>query len=269
MIPAVTLRKNHCHAPALILGLLLTLIAGCAARQPMLHPDDAPAEAWARFQETQQASAAMPNAFSLSASLYYSAEGRTNRTILDIWGNRAYPLRLNIRAGIGTTLAHMREDGEGLMVFYPSENKAFIHPDSRAAMPALGLDLPFNLRDLSMLLLGSASRLMPAEYASARLDGQAYVYTLPSGSAIAEVRLLPDGSLSSLAGRGKQPWRIDITEYKQISEAGIIPGRLAMSVPPKQRATLRLRTLSFRDEPWATSALELKLPPQIEASVVQ
>lgn len=269
MIPAVTYRKNHCHAPALILGFLLAFIAGCAARQPVLHPDASPSEAWARFQEAQQASAAMPNAFSLSASLYYRAEGRTNRTILDIWGNRAYPLRLNIRAGIGATLAHMREDEDGLMVFYPSENKAFMHPDSRAAMPALGLDLPFNLRDLSMLLLGSISRLMPAEYTSARMDGQAYVYTLPSGSAIAEVRLLPDGSLSSLAGRGKQPWRIDIAEYKRTSEAGITPGRLAMSVPPKQSATLRLRTLSFRDEPWEASALELKLPPQIEAAVVR
>lgn len=261
--------KISCRIQVLFLGLLLALVAGCAVRQSTPQFEATSAETWARFHKAQQASAALPNAFSLSASLYYSAGGRTNRTILDIWGNRTYPLRLNIRAGIGATLAHMREDEDGLMVFYPSELKAFFHPDSRAAMPALGLDLPFNLHDLSMLLIGPASGLVPAEYVSARLDGQEYVYTLPSGSAIAEVRLRPDGSLSGLAGRGKQSWRIAIEGYRRIPEGVNCPERLAMSVPSRQDATLRLRNVAFRDEPWDPKALELMLPPQTEAVVVQ
>lgn len=268
-MPARGYCKISCRILVLLLGLMSALVAGCAVRQPTPRLDATSAETWARFQETRQASDALPDAFSLSASLYYSAEGRTNRTILDIWGNRAYPLRLNIRAGIGATLAHMREDEDGLMVFYPSELKAFFHPDSRAAMPTLGLDLPFNLHDLSTLLIGQGSRLVPAEYVSARLEGQEYVFAMPSGSAIAEVRLLPDGSLSGLAGRGKRPWRIDIEGYRRIPEGVSCPERLAMSVPSRQDATLRLRALSFRREPWNPKALELALPPQTETAIIQ
>ena len=120
-----------------------------------------------------------------------------------------------------------------------------------------------------MLLLGQANRLVPAVYVSARLDGREYVYALPSDSAIAEVRLLPDGSLSGLTGRGERPWTIEIAGYRRHPEAGNIPERLSMSVPQRQEASVRLRNLSFREEPWEATALELKLPPQVQAAVIR
>jgi len=250
--------------PLLLLGL--TWLAGCAAIQPT-PTSPAPGDVWTRFLTQQQALAQAPDDISLSASLYYTTQERTNRTILDLWGRRDYPLRLNIRAGIGASLALMREDETGLLVFYPSEGKAFQHPDSRAAMPAMGLDLPFNLRDLTALLTGPATRLLPDKFISASLVNGTYAFAMPLDSPVAEVRLLADGRLAGLHGRGPRPWRIEVARHKRIEGHGTSPEQLTMDVPSGQNgqngqnASLRLRSLAFRSEPWEDKALALDLPP--------
>lgn len=252
-----------------VLATLLVLVcAGCALRTAPPQVELPPAEAWSLFRARQEALTAAPDDISLKATLYYTAEGRSNRTILELWGDREYPLRMNISAGVGTTLALMREDADGLVVYYPSENKAYVHPDSRAAMAALGLDLPFNLRDLAALLAGPATRLLPNEYASVRDAGGLFSYTLPPESTTGEVRLHPDGRLAGLAGHGDQPWHIDIASHKRVlAGRAYVPERLTMDVPGRQRATLRLRSLDFRATPWLPKALELEIPPQAETIV--
>ncbi len=251
---------------ALALAPLLAVMAGCAALRTGPQAELAPAEAWSRFRAGQQALAASPGDFSLKASFYFSSAGRTNRTILDFWGNRDYPLRLNIRAGVGATLALMREDADGLLVFHPTENKAYRHSDSRTAVSAMGLDLPFNLRDLAALLTGPATRLLPAEYASVRQEGGLYVYAMSQDLPVAEVRLHPDGRLASFSGHGAGLWSIAVEAYRQVGGASV-PERLAMAVPPSQSATLRVRSLDLRASPWPPAALSLELPPGAETII--
>lgn len=271
MSPArsASLHSRAISAPALALALIasLAVLAGCATMRtgPQAAPE--PAEAWSRFVAGQHTLAAAPADFSLKATFYFSSEGRTNRTVLDFWGSRDYPLRLNIRAGVGTTLVLMREDADGLLIFNPSENKAYLHPDSRAAVPAMGLDLPFNLRDMAALLAGPATRLLPAEYTSARQENGFFIYSMPRTSPVAEVRLYPDGRLAGLSGHGPHLWNIDIEKHRQVGAAQL-PERLDMAVPPSQKAALRVRSLDFRSEPWPSSSLALALPPRAVTTIV-
>ena len=56
----------------------------------------------------------------IKGSLYYSRvtpTRRTNRTLFSMWGDFDGPMRLDVSAGIGKLLAHIREDRAGLLVY--------------------------------------------------------------------------------------------------------------------------------------------------------
>ncbi len=166
--------------PALPLGLALGLVLACAACAPRVQLprfEDA-ASNHAAFQQRFVAPPVTASGVAVRASLLYSTRERSNRTDVQIFGDYALPLRLDVRAGFGTMLALMREDASGLLAFYPEKSKAYAHTDPVIGAQLLGMPFPFSLRDLALVLSGHFGTLVPA------------------GVVPAAIRALPDGGFA-------------------------------------------------------------------------
>jgi len=212
------------------------------------------------------------------ASLLYSTPARANRTDVQLFGEFARPLRLDVRAGIGTMLALMREDSAGLLAFYPDKSRAYAHSDPVIGAQLLGLPFPFALRELSLVLAGHFDTLVPQTPASIQaIAGGGFAFSYDSGP----VRLLVldqygrpermEGLLSKYfrtqAERegapvsGPRVWKIAFSGYPEEEGDPIGPAKtLTLTLPKGESAVLRVRSLTLREEPWATKALALPLP---------
>jgi hypothetical protein len=212
------------------------------------------------------------------ASLLYSTPTRANRTDVQIFGEYARPLRLDVRAGIGTMLALMREDNGGLLAFYPRDLRAYAHSDPVIGAQLLGLPFPFSLRDLALVLCGHFGTLVPqTPDAISVISGGGFAFSYSTGP----VRLLVldqygrpermEGQLSKYfraqVEREGQPvsgpraWSIKFSGYPEDSGDPVGPATvLTLTLPKGDSAVLRVRALQARQEPWQTKSLALILP---------
>ena len=241
--------------------LLATLVAGCAAVSP--KPVDTPAATkalWTRFRQ-QHTQVVKAQSFKISASLFYSTPKRGNRTLLSLWGNYAYPLRLDVNAGIGTALSHFRDDGQLWVAYFPGERTAYTHTDAILGQRALGLPFPFNLRDLSLMLSGDFSPFVPEDYAAAMAAPDGMGFSLDDSRASVLI-LDAQGRPVRMAGPMDQPWSLTLSEYPD--EGGGMARKLDLDLPGDEKAVLRIKSLEMKDEAWPLAGLKLPLPVDTE-----
>jgi len=273
------------HAPffprrtlrAMALAALLAL-AACAPRID-LPQYDLPRPDLQAFRERFTEPALEGNGLAVRASLLYSTPTRANRTDVQLYGEYARPLRMDVRAGIGTMLALMREDSGGLLAFYPDKSRAYAHSDPVIGAQLLGLPFPFSLRDLAMVISGHFETLVPEEPDAIHvLPGGGFAFNYNQGP----VRLLVldqygrpqrmEGQLSKYfrtqAERegqpvsGKREWTLKFEAYPEDDGDPVGPAkRLVLLLPKGDSATLRVRAVDVRREPWASKSLALALPP--------
>lgn len=258
---------------ALTLVLAAAILSGCTRRMPA-PVAEGPSRIWAAFQATW-CDGEVPPALTMKASLYYSrphnGKTRGNRTVVEFWGDTDTPLRLNVSAGMGSALAFMLENRDGLLAYYPGSARAYMHGDPVAGAQRLGLPLPFSMEDLAHVLAGDLSRLVPRTYDHAReltfnqhgLTG--WEYAFDSGG-LASLRLDVAGRPLRLTGRDAEGgrWSLQFDNYPDEGGPLAMADKLTLSLSTEERGVLRVKSREFRDRKWKPEALGLDLPDGTE-----
>ncbi|WP_419785699.1 hypothetical protein [Pseudodesulfovibrio sp.] len=248
--------------------LLLSVLPGCTPKHATDATADAPASAWIAFRQHYCVPPAAPGLL-VKASLYYTRltpVRRTNRTIVTLWGDFSEPMRLDLAAGIGKLLAHIREDRHGLLVYYPTEGKAFTHTDPVLGATRLGMPFPFSLTELARVTAGDFSGLLPRRADSGEWTGKGYRFTFAKGL-VSEIALDTDGRPVLLKGRTTEEeatardWTLEIGSYGEpVDGKPPLPGRISLALEDGETGVLRIRSRALRLAPWSAKALALPLP---------
>ncbi|MBI9081789.1 MAG: hypothetical protein JEY79_18870 [Pseudodesulfovibrio sp.] len=256
------------------LAATLTLVAlsGCATRNPSGAVQTSPEAAWQVFRQQYCTPSKKPGLL-VKASLSYSRPKpikRSNRTVISMWGNFSGPMRLDISAGIGKLLAHIREDTNGLLVFYPSDKVAYTHTNPVLGATRLGMPFPFSLNELANIVNGDFSGLVPNEYAEPGLQNSDFSYQFSNGL-VSRLVLNETGRPILLEGRTTkayetaQAWRLEINTYKEaVDKSAPLPEKLTLALDNGEKGVLRIKARELKVAPWPAKATDLKLPKNVK-----
>lgn len=245
--------------------LLLASFFGCAPKQPVEPLFDAAVPAWRAFRQNYCVPPEEPG-MKIKASLHYTREvpdKRSDRTRVSIWGNMEGPVRLDVSATFGRIVAMIREDQDGLLVFYPTEDRAYGHANSVLGATRLGMPFPFSLTELARVAMGDFSGLVPATFVEAKAENGHFIYTLENGLA-SSITLDGNGlpiiieGVAMSAYESARKWRLVLERYEE--DPTLLPSRLTLTMDNGERGVLRIKSREFRMDRWPERATELTLP---------
>lgn len=263
-------------ATLLCAALLAALLAGCTPK-PILDPDTDPAAwAWQEFR-AKRLGLKPPPALLMRGSFTYTSpapRSKTNRTVMLFFGDQGGPLRLDVQAGVGTSLAFIRESGEGLLAFYPDRRTAYKHWDPVLGAQRLGLPFPFSLADLARLVAGDFSTLIPGVHGEVRpVNSTGFQYAFSKGR-VTSLTLDYMGNPVAMTGplhrppredgvkREGETWTITFGSY---GDNGQRPcNMLTVDLPDGENGVLRIKSRELKLEPWPAQSLDLALPDGTE-----
>ncbi|WP_156921804.1 hypothetical protein [Desulfovibrio inopinatus] len=192
----------------------------------------------------------------MSAVIHYAKQGSGHRLLVDFFGNTNRPLRLDLKASVGTVIALWREDDLGVTVALPEKNEVRTFPDATQAAAALGMDLPFSLRQLAAILLGQFDEFLPSTASDATQTKQGIRYTLPDTSPFSSITLDFTGKAVHLTGHGASAWNAELTPW-----SSDIPGpayeKIVVETSDKAKIVLRVKSFAQFQEPMPDTGLEL------------
>ena len=244
---------------ALALTALVLLAAACARHAPQAPPT--PADGlWQAFGQSRLAASQSGPALSARASLQYSGPKRNSRVLLKLWGDLGYPLRLDVEAGIGASIAMLREDAKGLTAYFPQSGEAMVSADARRGLWPLGLDAPLSLADLAGLVAGTYDGLAPQAYASAEPSGEGgWTYGFQGPGPLATLTLDARARPVAMTGAwADSPWEMVLSGH---DGEGRTAQKMTLERPPDTRVVIRIKENERRHAPWPPEALALELPP--------
>ena len=245
---------------ALLFVVLLS--AGCLYQPEMevLHPGLSVKTVWKRFQAVQPETSFLDRGCRLKASLHFFSPQQSQRILLELWGNYALPLRLNFKAGFGKTFALWRVGADRWLGYVPQHQKAYTHPDSRIGVRRMGVESPFDIRELLFLLSGHWEGLIASEYQTGRyLAESGYRFTFPPGQRIREIILDHNGLPLAMRGGGRTDWSIELGQYKE-QQGRMIPFRVHLQNERQEEVLIAIKDFEPLRDPWPEDRLELRLP---------
>jgi hypothetical protein len=230
--------------------------AGREAPKPVL-----PAKAvWKRFQTVQPDDSLGHQGCRLKASLHFFSPQQNQRLVLELWGNYALPLRLDLKAGFGNTFALWRVDRDLWLSYLPEQQQAYTHPDSRVGIRRMGVDSPFDIQELLYLLTGHWEKLLASTYRTGRyVDNQGYRYTFAPGQRIREILLDRSGLPLVMRGGNPQDWSLRLSKYL-LKQGRMIPHRVHLKNSRQEEVLILIKDIEPVQKPWPGSRLELNLP---------
>ena len=243
----------------LVIFCCLALLCACA-RQPALEttPENRVAleQRWQKFAAIGAAEKADP--YRLQMSLRFGTEGDTRRVTALFWGNSQRQLRLDVMAGVGTTVAKILEDGQHFLVYSPSENKAYFYQGAAKPLLQVGVPVPFNLVHLADLLNGRYTAVFGNQFDKTAFsaDGKA-VYDLegqPGGRLTLNEQGLPVEWQEQPNGKG---WSMEI-QYSD--DAVPLPRRLNLAHSNGKRAIVLIKEREKPSQPFTKEQMALPLP---------
>ncbi len=252
--------------------LIPVMLHGCTAKKPVGLVQDTPEAAWQVFRQ-QYCNPQKAPGMLVKASLYYSRLKpikRTNRTVISMWGDFSGTMRLDVSAGIGKLLAHIRENKNGLLAFYPSDKKAYTHVNPVLGATRLGMPFPFSLNELVNVIFGDFSGLVPETHGETGRDKTNFVYRIDD-SLVTRITLNETGRPILLEGRttnayeSAHTWRIKINTYEE-GEGGKapLPDKLTLTLDNGEKGVLRVKSRELKQAPWSARSIGLELPQGVE-----
>ena len=246
-----------------IFALCLLLALSACARQPQSGAPAEPAAAeavWKRY-EAYCAAQDSPRPYRLQASLRYGKEGDTRRVVVLLWGNGNDPLRLDVMAGVGVTVAKICESGDEFVVYAPNEHRAYFHEGKEKPLLNVGVPVPFGVADLADALNGRFGVLFGTVRqgeTTVRPDGN-MVYSLGSGHTGGMLELDPQGLPVRWndTGNKKKDWEIRVS-YDETTPP--LPRKLEITHAGGQRAILLIKEREFPVAPFTDAQLRLIVP---------
>lgn len=253
-------------------ALIFVVMPGCTAKKPAGVIQATPEAAWQVFRQHYCKPQKAPGLL-VKASLYYSRLKpikRTNRTLISMWGGFSGVMRLDVSAGMGKLLAHIREDDNGLLAFYPSDKKAYTHVNSVLGATRLGMPFPFSLRELANVIVGDFSGLVPAKYGKSDRVKANFVY-LVDDSLVSRVMLDETGRPILLEGRTTKAyetaheWRLEINTYEDIvGKKAPLLTKLTLALDNGEKGVLHIKSRELKSVPWPARSIGLELPESVE-----
>lgn len=241
--------------------LLVWAGSGCAPLQreaPSVSPEKANG-IWSAFWSRQERIASLPGA-SLRGSLNIFTPEQKRRITFELWGNPPTPLRLHLRAGLGTTISMWEIRGDRILIFSPRNNQAYIAENTARATAAMGLRLPFSLPRMTQLLTGSWSELLPRQYERFQaLPQERYAFYPRGKQRIDRVVLDHRSRIVALSGDSPHGWRLERKELTT-REGRVLSQRLELTTQRHEELILRIKAFDPRSDPWPEEDLQLDLP---------
>ena len=243
----------------LVIFCCLALLCACA-RQPVLEtsPENRAVleQRWQKFAAVSSADKSEP--YRLQLSLRFGTEGDTRRVTALFWGNSQRQLRLDVMAGVGTTVAKILEDGQHFLVYSPSENKAYFYQGATKPLLQVGVPVPFNLVHLADLLNGRYTAVFGNQFDKTAFsaDGKA-LYDLqgqPGGRLIINEQGLPVEWQEQANGKG---WSMEIL-YSDDPKP--LPCRRNLAQSNGKRAIVLIKEREKVSQPFTKEQMALTLP---------
>lgn len=237
-------------------GLTAALFLGCApARIPVERP---PEVVWNKFRLDLER-IDPDQSFLVRASVSYDSPGRSHRIQSSLWGYMNYPIRMDLSAGFGQTIAMWHEDEQFWQAYFPGENTRYIHPDGSLGASILGYPTPFDLQQTVKILLGDLGNLIPEAYYKAETYDYGWKYYFREQE-IENMVLDQDGSVRSVSGK---EWMVEFSARKN-EDLFSYYSRIDMQLSPDQRALIRIKSVELGEQQWDEKQLDLKIPPGAE-----
>lgn len=244
----------------LVVPLLLScaLLFSCATKR--VAPPDADmraAEAWRAFQDSS-VSNCPTGSFRLRGSLNYVTPGRKGRAVMTLWGNVGGAVRMDAASTFGSVELLLREEGDEILAYVPSERTAYIGLGKEAALGNLGVPAAPSLQDIAVITLGCYHRLLPESYTDVEFPTKDTIHYLFDDERIASVTLAEGSTLERMAGSSDPAWTL---EFQDRDDEDAPAGRLVFSQGEDTLLTLRIREKKTGQEPLPPKGLLLSLPP--------
>ncbi|MCH5278057.1 MAG: hypothetical protein J1E80_09555 [Desulfovibrionaceae bacterium] len=213
----------------LVAALCLACLSACSGRTAL--PPVPESEAESRWQSFERLSSRPAGPSVLSGSLRFGTVTDTRRVTYLLWSNGRPPVRLDVQAGAGPTVAKVLAVNGQLLLFLPEDHKAYTgEDDPDKALLRLGLPLPLGLADMAAFLDGHYAGAMgnpQVEACHAAADNPGHVvYQVRSSRGRSDITLSPQ----ALPVRWTQTpgWdvRLDFDEHTRLPRKveALLPG---------------------------------------------
>lgn len=241
------------------------LIVSCAPQQkiPSQIPLTSAETTWNRFWAVHNSSNNnISGGYKIKSSLFLSSPKGGHRLYLTIWGNFNLPMRIDIQAGIfKNTFSLWKITKNRWLAYYPKENKAYIHHDSRSGLSQLGFTIPFTLQDLSYILTAHWPEILPQKYQEAKyVPDQGWKYFFSQGRSIDSLTLNDRGRIIAICGQNPYFWSLSLSEYQNIEQEKPVSMKYVLQKGNNYRAILNVQEIHVDKTAWPDSNLKLKLP---------
>lgn len=138
-----------------------------------------------------------PKPYVLSGSLRVGYPNELRRVTYIMWSNGDLPLRVDFQAGVGASIASIEESTNQLRVFLPQNDAAYVldSKDTHKFLQHLGISVPFNFKELSVLLRGRFEVFSDAELLDIIINEETedltdrYLYIVKLPKLFLEIRL--------------------------------------------------------------------------------
>ncbi len=262
--PVCNFMSSRTTLPCFLVLFALTLFfLGCAPPY-VEHPPDpeetSPEQLWSQFWSRQKEHHT-PAAYSMQGSLHILTPDEEGRLSYRLHGNHPTPVQLRLSAGFGTTVSVWEVQSDQVRVFLPRENEAYITRDTRQALAALGIELPFSLPELLEILAGDWANILWTEHDRAEYlqeeEGWAFFPERPSR--IDRIILDYRARLISLSGSWPQQWSIRRSDFQQ-EDGFLISRRGELTAGEEQEMILTMNSFEPNEEVWPEEDLRITLP---------
>ena len=266
--------KYHSLLTLACILLLSCIFAGCAVKAPsVLLPqtkaDKAEAKAvWDKYLAMFGQEPHEP--FNIESTFrYVKPDGESHRATLRIWGNGAYPYRMDVLAGMGAVAAQMRDDTNSLLIYMPQENRLYTHTGKEKpvlGLSGLGVPMPFSLADLTSLLQGHYTELFGGTYTEAYSSSpNALYFDIVSDKMPGHLVLSQDGVPISWTSKATKGWKVSF-DFSPPGKSGEAPQLDKMRVNHGQGYTVTLwfKGMDHPAKPYTNKQLELSIPKDAE-----
>lgn len=166
-----------------VLGVCMVLNA-CAPGKVTLPSAEEQEARWQKFT-THTIS---ENPYTLQGSFRFGDKDNTNRVNYIFWSNGSLPLRVDVMAGVGASIAKVREDTEQVLMYLVQEKRAIRMENFGEMNPlvSLGMPVPLSFYEMSLLLRGGFNQVLQelqldtVKSKKAKKDHEKYTYYFSS-----------------------------------------------------------------------------------------
>lgn len=226
----------------LLMGLCLQFSA-CATSQIGIPTQEEQQSRWQKFLSHT----VKEQPYTLQGSFRFGDSSNTNRVNYIFWSNGTLPLRVEIMAGIGASIAKISENADDILMYFPQQKKAVVMENFEDMNPLVGLGMPVPLSfyEMSLLLRGGFNQLLQGlqldtvKAQKAKNDYQKYTYYFSSLKFYGFVQLNSDG-LPKYCEINNE-WSLELTYEENAAE----PYRVVIrSLTDEYRAVLLVKERS-------------------------